>query len=274
MRPNRELRNYIEISHYWLKNLGMNWRRAQLYDRDWRFYCNLDRGASVAFNGREYPLVPGRYYLIPPLTKMISSIEPGTDPRQFFIHFRTGNPHNRVSRGIYSFPLDQAMAEKLGALRRDLEETGRRGSHRGILICLSLVATALGRLPESSFRGNIRDSRIARVLEILDEGAEANLSVLARKTELNKNSLIRLFKKEVGCTPYRYLTQRRVEQAIKLMENSSLSLEEISERCGYCDRYQFSRMFKSVMGESPGGYRKSLAASRPSQSRNSTTISI
>lgn len=260
MKPNKELKNYIEISHYWMKPLDANWFRAELYDRDWRFYYNIDRGASLIFNGKKYPLEPECYYLIPPLTKMRSSIESGSDPRQLFIHFRTGSPHNRTSRGIYPFPLTREIETKLAMLKKDLADTGRRGSVQGILICMEIVSMALRELPLSSYEGNIRDSRIAMILEYMDEGGDAgsDLTILAEKAGLNKNSLIRIFKKEVGCTPYRYLTQKRIEQSLKLMENSTLSLDEISEKCGYCDRFQFSRMFKSLMNISPGRYRKGL----------------
>ena len=39
------------------------------------------------------------------------------------------------------------------------------------------------------------------------------------------------------------------------MDNTNLSIRQISENVGYSDQYFFSRLFKKHMGISPAGYR-------------------
>ena len=64
------------------------------------------------------------------------------------------------------------------------------------------------------------------------------------------------FKAVTGKTPVEFLSNIRISQACLLIDiyKDALSLNEISERCGYTDYSYFSRRFKQVMGVSPRKY--------------------
>ena len=68
------------------------------------------------------------------------------------------------------------------------------------------------------------------------------------------------FKKITGKTPIGFLTDIRIRHACFLTQTygSTLSLSEISERCGYTDYVYFSKKFKAVTGVSPATYRERL----------------
>ena len=61
------------------------------------------------------------------------------------------------------------------------------------------------------------------------------------------------FKKATGKTPIRFLTEIRIHHACLLIDfyKNSISLSEISEKCGYTDYVYFSRRFKEITGVSP-----------------------
>ena len=67
------------------------------------------------------------------------------------------------------------------------------------------------------------------------------------------------FKKATGKTPVRFLTDTRISHACLLIEmyKSSLTLSEISEKCGFTDYVYFSRRFKEITGASPRKYLRS-----------------
>ncbi len=59
-----------------------------------------------------------------------------------------------------------------------------------------------------------------------------------------------------GVSPHRYLTDLRIKSAVRLLENSTLSIKEIAEKCGFYDLAYFGKVFKSYMNVSPEKYRK------------------
>jgi AraC family transcriptional regulator len=66
----------------------------------------------------------------------------------------------------------------------------------------------------------------------------------------------RSFKQAIGQTPHRWLIDRRLDEAKKLMLTSSMGLSEIAVGCGFADQASFSRAFKRVSGTSPGDWRR------------------
>ena len=73
----------------------------------------------------------------------------------------------------------------------------------------------------------------------------------------HKNYFIRLFQRQIGKTPLRFLIDRRMAYAIQLLETretSALSLKEIARMAGYQDYYYFSRTFKKSTGRAPSDW--------------------
>jgi transcriptional regulator GlxA family with amidase domain len=42
------------------------------------------------------------------------------------------------------------------------------------------------------------------------------------------------------------------------LHHSALSIEQIAERCGFCDRYHFSRVFQKHREMGPATFRRTL----------------
>jgi len=64
-----------------------------------------------------------------------------------------------------------------------------------------------------------------------------------------------IFKEEMGENLSRYINRLRVEKAVKLLLETSLSLSDIAIECCFDDQSWFSKIFKSFTGLSPGKYR-------------------
>jgi len=81
------------------------------------------------------------------------------------------------------------------------------------------------------------------------------LSQLAKQFALSRSVLCMLFPKIVGRTLKRYLSEKRIEQAISLSKVENLSFQEISSLVGYEDYSTFFRNFQKIAGISPLQYR-------------------
>jgi AraC-like DNA-binding protein len=70
-----------------------------------------------------------------------------------------------------------------------------------------------------------------------------------------KNYIIKMFKKRFGQTPHEYITYCRLDMAKNLLSSSSLSVDEISNACGFTDYVNFYKSFSKNVGCSPREYR-------------------
>ncbi len=86
--------------------------------------------------------------------------------------------------------------------------------------------------------------------------SKIDVPALAKIENLSNSRYVALFKKQTGKSPNEYIINLRLQLAKSLLENTSMSIRQISERVGYADQYFFSRLFKKHLGLSPQGYRK------------------
>ena len=82
------------------------------------------------------------------------------------------------------------------------------------------------------------------------------LKIISDKLSLSSSYISSQFKKEVGITVIRYINQLRIDEAIKLLKHSSMSIQDIASSVGIMDYNYFTKLFKSEIGISPSLYRK------------------
>lgn len=105
-------------------------------------------------------------------------------------------------------------------------------------------------------------NRIAlAVKEVLDSHLEGSVTIedIAEKLNYSPNYVIRQFKEQYGCTPYKYYTDRKLKLAQLYLRNSDLSVTEIAERLCFADQHYFSNAFRQYCGMCAGEYRKKYA---------------
>lgn len=86
-------------------------------------------------------------------------------------------------------------------------------------------------------------------------GEPISLTAASEMVGVSESYLSKVFAKEMGETFIEYVTRRRIDSAIQLLQ-SGMKLYEISERVGYPNQGYFSKMFKKVTGKSPNEYRE------------------
>lgn len=83
-----------------------------------------------------------------------------------------------------------------------------------------------------------------------------DLEAIAAHVHLHPNYLCSLFKAQTGQTVLQYLTKKRVDAAIYLLQDSNLPVEVIAEKTGFGSRCLFFRHFRQITGTTPHAYRK------------------
>ena len=83
-----------------------------------------------------------------------------------------------------------------------------------------------------------------------------NIKKIANAYFLDSAYFSRLFKKETGLSPKKYILNLRIEKAKDLLTSTNYSVKEISTTVGYADSLYFSKTFLKETGFSPTQYRK------------------
>lgn len=104
---------------------------------------------------------------------------------------------------------------------------------------------------------DIRDI-IPGIIDYIEKNASSQISMneMAKKYFYSPAYFSRAFKKNFGVSFSAYVQSVRVQKVIELLDGTTLSVEEISEKIGYHDKRELNRAFKNVTGTTPGEYRK------------------
>jgi len=90
------------------------------------------------------------------------------------------------------------------------------------------------------------------------------LQSVASEAGLSVHHFERIFKRQMGMAPMKYLQSVRIFQSQRLLTGSDLRVKEVAQEVGFADSLHFSRVFRNAIGISPQQYRKS--AERHAQS--------
>ncbi len=79
---------------------------------------------------------------------------------------------------------------------------------------------------------------------------------LAERAGMSERNFVRVFNKEVGMGPGRYVDVMRAETARRRLETTDETIDEVADRSGFGSREVFRRAFVRIVGTTPAEYRK------------------
>ena len=86
--------------------------------------------------------------------------------------------------------------------------------------------------------------------------SDITLDSISKSIFLNKNYISSILKKGLGISFRTYLNRLRIEYAIKLIQESELSINEIATKCGFNDFSYFTKVYKKHNHITPSADRK------------------
>jgi len=116
-----------------------------------------------------------------------------------------------------------------------------------------------------SYLNNLSNDNNPSMEEIMHNNYAFKLT-LAEYAKLTCKSIPtfkRDFKKIFKDTPAKWVMKKRLNLATELLENTPLSIAEISFECGFENQTHFSRIFKEKMGDPPSQFRINHQATSP-----------
>jgi transcriptional regulator GlxA family with amidase domain len=112
-------------------------------------------------------------------------------------------------------------------------------------------------------RHSVVQEAVAHITSHLD--ADLSAASLAGRAGVSERHLARLFVKEVGATPGRFVRRARTEAAAHLLAGTDLTVQVVAARCGFGTVEALRQAFVGAYGVSPSHYRST-------QSRPATAV--
>ena len=114
-----------------------------------------------------------------------------------------------------------------------------------LLLLILYEATKYKRTKENSF--NNVNPHVRRACNFISQNFDQHitLDIIANHLYLNKNYLIKLFNKELGLSPQKFILETRLIRARQLILQTNQSIQEIAFSCGFNTPSYFSKKFKN-----------------------------
>lgn len=230
------------------------WRSADLHAPFWRLYWHDRPGAFVRVGGETVRIPARRFVLIPPHTHF--SCGNSAAFGQLFMHFRLEPGLVQGRERIYRLGFQRELNRLAVDLKRTLLADPK--DLRPSLLGQALVSLALLSIPAGDWVGRYDDARITEAVTSIRSGYPRRTAnaALAKVAGLHPGAFGRLFRQVTGETPGRFLVNLRMEEACVLLQTTELTIDEVAEKTGFCDRGYFSRIFARRMGLAPARYRR------------------
>ena len=238
-------------------------------DENMLIYTHSD-GGSIVCGDRSYPIErgaicfigEGKYHYTMPepperydrsklffstelLRKIIELVSDGRG----FSHFAPGSfVYAKLPPELFE------EAERLyGYIDSVQSDQYREASEISALIKLLVL---IDKYSTESSRGEV--DTLGRAVEYINSNIfrEIDIDEICAAVHMSKYHFCRRFKASMGVTVMEYILKTRIVLAKNMLEKESISVTEVSERCGFSSVSYFCRAFKEECGRSPLKYRK------------------
>ena len=99
-------------------------------------------------------------------------------------------------------------------------------------------------------------SKFTRVLDYIDAAMDGELSLDALAEVAGMNPFYFARARRFGESPHRFVLQRRIERAKRLLSETETPLVEVALNCGFASQSHFASVFHRHVGVTPSKFRK------------------
>ena len=266
-------------------SLNQTWAAKGVRSPFWRLYINDRAGGMLSVESGRHPLTPTHVHLVPAWVRFDCWND--TSLQHFFIHFDPVGWPPAVVRELFAAPVALEKTPGVEALFAPLLEALKAGGQdapQAVALAKALAYHSISRIvpaavplgepvhtalmPTSPLPARAGTTVVASLLlqgpnpvsaalrHIESHlGGDIDNALLAKLCHLSRSHFIRTFHATVGQTPAQYIRERRVARAAEELVMTRSKIDDVAARCGFPNRFYFSRAFMQVMGVPPAKYR-------------------
>ena len=164
------------------------------------------------------------------------------------------------------YAIDDTLLLSLGMALYSAFQDGATMEHLYIDSLVNLLAVHLLRnygtpLLNPQDKGREHQQWLASVLHHIHHSLDQDLRLakLANLAQMSESSFSHQFKHHMQTSPHRYIIQKRIELATKLLRQRELSITEVALQCGFNSQSHLNIHFRQQTGMTPKAYQNSCA---------------
>lgn len=125
-------------------------------------------------------------------------------------------------------------------------------------------------ISDASYGNYKEDLHIKDMIQYIEKNymKKITLEILAREGNVSKSECCRIFKRTIDMTPIEYLITHRINESIKLLRKTDMSIMDISLEVGFGSVSYFIEKFKKQIGYSPKKYQTLITSSNHTRQTN------
>lgn len=111
-------------------------------------------------------------------------------------------------------------------------------------------------------RGKLAPYHLRKSVDYIEQncGRTIRLDELAQLTGLSQSYFCSAFRESTGMPPQQWQMKARVERAKNLLKDRETPLASVALRVGFADQAHLTRVFRKIVGTTPGAWRKEQIA--------------
>ncbi len=231
-----------------------DWNHEGVDSPFWRLYHNPKPGCHLRFQGREIPLGPDKFVLIPANTIFDCC---GPVPAcHFWLHFTVNHLAGTVAEAPVILPVSPLLQSLVRAVIETHQQPAgaardQRVHHQSAALLHAIFAEWDAPEPKTM------PERLLEVLALIQKAPHADLSnpFLAERAGMGVERFIRSFREHTGLTPAAYVLSTRLRLAGEALALSEKTIDQIAVENGFPNRHYLTRMFTRQFGCGPAEFR-------------------
>lgn len=241
-----------------------SWQPAPLTDYD--LWYNKSGQGVVWLNEKKHHVNPGTFFIFRPGDKIRAMHNPDNPLTVIYCHFKTFRMRDNFEADLpmpeerFVSVKDPYRLEPLLQQLVDFTAWQSQPEDEEFNLLLKLILTRWEKELSSPYE-TTRNYYYEHILQRLHNEIRLRLSepsdykVLAAATGLSPRYLSLILKRYSGLSLKETITKLRMERAVHLLNETTMTITDVSEALGYADIYTFSKLFKRYYGVSPSGVR-------------------
>ncbi|MDP2696558.1 AraC family transcriptional regulator [Thalassospira sp.] len=133
----------------------------------------------------------------------------------------------------------------------------------GESLITAMIAALLGPQPETTpSRGQLAPYQLRKSVDYITQNCARTIRLdeLAQLTGLSQTYFCSAFRASTGMPPHKWQMKARIDTVKAQLANSDMPLASVAIHAGFADQAHLTRVFRQIVGTTPGAWRRERAA--------------